>query len=197
MTIQAKLLCAVAVSGFAAFATLPIGDPAASATELERCVRMGFKGAMLHVLGDLLGSVAAIGAAIVIWTTGWTPIDPILSVLLSALILRSGWALLKSSLNILMEGVPGNVVVDEVRGALNGIEGVKSIAHLHIWSITSGRPAATLELSLAAGADAAATTQRVKTVLADSYAIGHATIEIDWDGSEGTCPLPQPAAQRH
>jgi cobalt-zinc-cadmium efflux system protein len=158
---------------------------------------INIKGALLHVAGDLLGSVAAIAAAIVIWLTGWTPIDPILSVLLSALILRSGWSLLKSSLNILMEGVPGNVVVDEVRGALAAVEGVKRIAHMHIWSITSGRPAATLELSLVAGADAAATTQRVKTMLAERYAIAHATVEIDWDGSEGTCSLPQATPQVH
>ncbi|HTN62573.1 MAG TPA: cation diffusion facilitator family transporter [Devosia sp.] len=155
---------------------------------------INIKGALLHVMGDMLGSVAAIAAAIIIWFTGWTPIDPILSVVLSALILRAGWMLLKSSLNILMEGVPGNVVVDEVRGALARVEGVKAIAHMHIWSITSGKPAATLELSLLAGADAAATTQRVKALLAERYGIGHATVEIDWTGSEGTCPLPEPAA---
>lgn len=158
---------------------------------------INIKGALLHVVGDMLGSVAAIAAAIGIWLTGWTPLDPILSVLLSGLILRSGWALLKSSLNILMEGVPGNVVVDDVRGTLAEVEGVASIAHLHIWSITSGRPAATLELRLVAGADAAATTQRVKAVLAEKYDIGHATVEIDWDGSHRGCPLPQPAAHAH
>jgi cobalt-zinc-cadmium efflux system protein len=156
---------------------------------------INIKGALLHVMGDLLGSVAAIGAAIVVWFTGWTPIDPILSVLLSALILRAAWMLLKSSLNILMEGVPGDVVVDEVRGALSSVEGVKAIAHMHIWSITSGKPAATLELSLADGADAAATTERVKAVLAERYAIGHATIEIDWRGSVGICPLPHAKAK--
>lgn len=151
---------------------------------------INIKGAMLHVLGDLLGSVAAIVAAIVIWLTGWTPIDPILSVLLSALVLRSGWALLKSSLNILMEGVPGNVVIDEVRGALSAIPGVKAVSHVHVWSITSGRPAATLELALAGGADPAGTTAAVKTVLADKYGIGHATVEIDWAKTAGTGALP-------
>lgn len=155
---------------------------------------VNIKGAMLHVLGDLLGSVAAILAAIIIWLTGWTPIDPILSVLLSALILRSGWGLLKSSLNILMEGVPGNVVVDEVRGALAAVPGVRAIAHMHIWSITSGRPAATLEVSLMEGADPAETTRRIKAVLAERYKIGHATVEIDWRGATGGCSLPGPAA---
>jgi cobalt-zinc-cadmium efflux system protein len=89
-----------------------------------------------------------------------------------------------------MEGVPGNVVVDEVRGALAAIPGVKAIAHMHIWSITSGRPAATLELALDAGADPAKTTQRVKEVLEERYKIAHATVEIDWDGSPGVCCLP-------
>lgn len=155
---------------------------------------INIKGALLHVIGDMLGSVAAIGAAIIIWLTGWTPIDPILSVVLSGLILRSGWVLLKSSLNILMEGVPGNVVIDEVRGALGAIEGVKAISHIHVWSITSGKPAATLELLLADGADAETTTKRVKAMLRERYGIGHATVEIDWHGSVGTCPLPEQAA---
>lgn len=160
---------------------------------------INIKGALLHVMGDLLGSVAAIAAAIVIWLTGWTPVDPILSVLLSGLILRSGWALLKSSLHILMEGVPGDVVVDEVRGVLASVEGVKAISHMHIWSITSGKPAATLELALADGADAAATTDRVKDLLMERYGIGHTTVEIDWRGSVTACSLPHSAgpAARH
>jgi cobalt-zinc-cadmium efflux system protein len=186
-TILAGPMLAVAVAGLVinalVFFILSLGDKD----------HINIKGALLHVMGDLLGSVAAIAAAIIIWLTGWTPIDPILSVLLSALILRSGWALLKSSLNILMEGVPGNVVVDDVRGALSAVDGVKAISHMHIWSITSGKPAATLELSLADGADAAATTDRVKAVLMERYGIGHATVEIDWRGSVGACSLPQSA----
>jgi cobalt-zinc-cadmium efflux system protein len=184
-TILAGPMLAVAVAGLVVnglvFFILSRGDKD----------HINIKGALLHVAGDLLGSVAAIAAAIIIWLTGWTPIDPILSVVLSGLIRRSGWMLLKSSLNILMEGVPGNVVIDEVRGALASVEGVKTISHIHVWSITSGKPAATLELSLADGADAATTTDRVKTLLMERYGIGHVTVEIDWRGSVGTCPLPQ------
>jgi len=157
---------------------------------------VNIRGAMLHVVGDLLGSVAAIVAAIVIWLTGWMPIDPILSILLSVLILRSGWTLLKTSLNILMEGVPGNLVVDEVQGALAAVPGVRTIAHMHVWSITSGRPAATLEVTLTEDADPAETTRRIKGVLAERYQIGHATVEIDWAGSCRACSLPQPEAQQ-
>ena len=151
---------------------------------------VNIRGAMLHVVGDLLGSVAAIVAAVAIWLTGWTPIDPILSVLLSVLILRSGWGLLRSSINILMEGVPGGMAVDEVRAGLMTVPGVRSVAHMHIWSITSGRPAATLELTLEHDADAPATTRKVKDLLADRYGIGHSTVEIDWSGLRGTCTLP-------
>jgi len=190
--VMAGPMFAVAVAGLvvniAVFLILRRGDQE----------HINIKGAMLHVLGDLLGSVAAIVASIVIWLTGWTPIDPILSVLLSALILRSGWSLLRSSLNILMEGVPGGMAVEDVRKALMELPGVRAVAHIHIWSITSGRPAATLELCLEPGADAAETTKRVKAVLAERYAIAHSTVEIDWTGrTSNACTLPQPEPTAH
>ena len=81
---------------------------------------VNIKGAMLHVMGDLLGSVAAIVAAIAIYFTGWTPIDPILSVLILLLILRSAWALLKNSLHILLEGAPADIDIERAAHASDG-----------------------------------------------------------------------------
>ncbi|MEO5805795.1 cation diffusion facilitator family transporter [Devosia sp.] len=151
---------------------------------------VNINGALLHVTGDLLGSVAAIGAAIIIYFTGWMPIDPILSVLLSALILRSAWSLLKGSLHILMEGTPGNVVIDELREHIvQTVPGVAQLSHVHVWSITSGRPAATLELRLAAGADPAVTSRAVKAELRKTYGIVHTTVEIDWGNGAPECDL--------
>lgn len=151
---------------------------------------VNIRGAMVHVLGDLLGSVAAIGAAVVIWLTGWMPIDPILSVLVSLLILRSGWALFRNSLHILMEGTPGNVVIEDLSKALVArVPGLASVRHVHVWSITSGKPVATLEIVLADGADAAAVTRAVKAALLADYGITHATIEIAWGDGGPACAL--------
>lgn len=151
---------------------------------------VNIKGAMVHVLGDLLGSVAAIAAAITIWLTGWMPIDPILSVLVSILILRSAWKLFRGSLHILMEGTPGNVVIEDLgRDLVTKVPGLAIVRHVHVWSITSGRPVATLEVVLAPGADAGAVTRAVKGALRDDYGITHATVEIVWDENAPACAL--------
>ena len=151
---------------------------------------LNIRGAMVHVMGDLLGSVAAIAAAVVIYVTGWTPIDPILSVLLSLLILRSSWLLLKNALHILMEGVPDGIALADIRAHLcNHVPGLEDVAHIHVWSITSGKPAATMEIRLAPGADPARCVAATKRALATAFGIAHATVEIDWGRSEPECAL--------
>ncbi len=151
---------------------------------------VNIRGAMLHVLGDLLGSVAAIAAAIVIWLTGWMPIDPILSVFVCLLVLRSAWKLFRGSLHILMEGTPGNVAIEDLeKSLLAAVPGLKAARHIHVWSITSGKPVATLEIVLAPGADAAATTLATKQALLGEYGITHSTIEIVWEEGKPGCAL--------
>ncbi|QUS35173.1 cation diffusion facilitator family transporter [Falsirhodobacter algicola] len=147
---------------------------------------VNIRGALLHVAGDMLGSVAAILAAGIIWATGWVAADPILSVLLSALILRSGWALLRSSFDILMEGAPPGAAPEQVRAHLRALAGVEDVHHLHIWQITSGQVAATLHLRTSG--DARAAVRRVKRALAHDFGIAHSTVEIDWT------PEPEPCA---
>ncbi|MGO4854123.1 cation diffusion facilitator family transporter [Phaeovulum sp. W22_SRMD_FR3] len=156
---------------------------------------LNIRGAMVHVMGDLLGSVAAIAAAVVIYVTGWTPIDPILSVLLSLLILRSSWLLLKNALQILMEGVPDGIALDDIRQHLRArVPGLDDVAHIHVWSITSGKPAATMEIRLTAGADPASCVAATKAALALGFGIAHSTVEIDWARTDPECPLaPAPA----
>lgn len=140
---------------------------------------VNIRGATLHVLGDMLGSVAAIVAALVIHFTGWMPIDPILSVLVCLLILRSAWALLRNALDILMEAVPPDIDIavlqDHVRQTVPGVAGVD---HVHVWSITSGKVLATLELTLAEDAQAPQVVPAVKRALAERFSIGHATVEV-------------------
>ena len=96
---------------------------------------LNVRGALLHVLGDLLGSVAALTAGAVIWITGWTPIDPFLSMFIGLLILVSSVSLLREVLHILMEGVPPHVDLDEVARAVVSVNGVISVHDLHVWSI--------------------------------------------------------------
>lgn len=147
---------------------------------------VNIQGALLHVVGDLLGSVAAIVAAIVIHFTGWTPIDPILSVLILGLILRSAWALLKNSVHILLEGTPADIDIERIEAQLvDSVEGLHCVEHVHVWSITSGQPAATLEAHITPDADPRAVTRAIKQTLADRFGIGHSTVEIVWDEGEG------------
>jgi cobalt-zinc-cadmium efflux system protein len=151
---------------------------------------VNIRGAAAHVLGDLLGSVAAIVAAIGIWLTGWMPIDPLLSGVVCLLILRSAWILLRGSLHILMEGAPGNVVVEEIGPHLTGaVPGLAEVRHIHVWSITSNRPMATLEIALQPGADPATVTRATKAALLEAYGIAHATVEVDWGHGAAPCVL--------
>lgn len=143
---------------------------------------VNIRGAMVHVMGDLLGSVAAIAASVTIWFTGWMPIDPILSVLVSLLVLRSAWRLFRGSLHILLEGAPQDLVVEDMTTALVAkVPGLAEVRHVHVWSITSGRPLATLEVVPEAGADPAGVAQAVKAALASDHGITHSTVEIVWD----------------
>lgn len=99
---------------------------------------LNMKGALLHVFGDLLGSVAAIVAALSIMFFGWGFMDPLASVIVAVLIAVSGFRILRQSLNVLMEGVPENIDVDTVINTINNVDGVEDAHHLHVWSISSG-----------------------------------------------------------
>lgn len=150
------------------------------------------KGAILHVMGDLLGSVGAIVAAIVIYYTGWTPIDPILSVLVAALILRSASRLLLKSLHILLEGAPDHATPEKVeQGLMAAVPGLAAVSHVHVWQLTSGRTMATLHIRPNTDDDARAVVKRVEQALRDQFSIEHATIGIDWnsDVDENACSL--------
>ena len=118
---------------------------------------LNMRGAILHVLGDLLGSVAAIVAALVILATGWTPIDPILSVLVAVLILfRSAWSLMREAGHLLLEGVPASLDRDGIaRDIEANVAGVREVHHMHVWSLDGAKNMATLHACLAEGADAA------------------------------------------
>jgi cobalt-zinc-cadmium efflux system protein len=144
---------------------------------------LNVRGAMLHVVGDMLGSAAAIVAALVILWTGWTPIDPLLSVFVAVLILRSAWYLVAESGHILLEAAPKGLDVRALKADLvAAIPGVEDVHHVHAWSLTEDRPMVTLHARIAAPADAAETARlsaAIKSHLHARYGITHATVEIE------------------
>jgi cobalt-zinc-cadmium efflux system protein len=143
---------------------------------------LNMRAAILHVTGDLLGSVAAIAAAIVIMTTGWVPIDPLLSVLVALIILRSAWQIVRDSGHMLLEGTPEGLDVREVRETLQReVPFVEDIHHVHAGSVSAERPMVTLHAKIVEGADVMSTTASIKRVLAVRFEISHATVEIEHD----------------
>lgn len=157
------------------------------------------KGAILHVMGDLLGSVGAIVAAIVIYLTGWTPIDPILSVVVAILILRSAWKLLAKSLHILLEGAPEDATPEKLeRGLMDSVAGLAAVSHVHVWQLTSGRTMATLHVRPNDDDEARLVVKRVEQALRGQFNIEHATVAIDWnaEGGANACSLQAPAEHR-
>jgi len=141
---------------------------------------LNIQGAVLHVLGDLLGSVAAIVAALVIFWTGWMPIDPLLSLLVALLIMRSAWLLVRKSGHILLEGTPEWLDVDELRRSLvAAVPPVEDIHHVHAWMLTSERPLLTLHARVRADADHDQVLKAVQEALAREHGIDHATIQIE------------------
>ncbi len=144
---------------------------------------LNMRGAALHVLGDLLGSVAAITAALVILYSGWMPIDPILSIGVALLIFRSAWHLVKRSGHILLEGAPEWLNVDEMQSKIVAANPqVKEIHHVHVWGLTPQHPMLTMHVALRQlPSDTTATVRSIKELLSKEYGINHSTIEVECD----------------
>ena len=141
---------------------------------------LNVRAAALHVAGDLLGSVAALVASLVIIFTGWTPIDPLLSVFVVLIILKSAWAVVRESGHILLEGAPRGLDSRAVADAIvEKVPGVSRAHHIHAWSITQERPMITLEADVAPGTDVSAAKASIKELLETSFGMVHATVEIN------------------
>jgi cobalt-zinc-cadmium efflux system protein len=146
---------------------------------------LNVRAAALHVMGDLLGSVGAIVAAIVILSTGWTPIDPILSVVVSCLVLRSAWRLLKESVNELLEGAPGSLDISALkRGLRREIPEVRDVHHVHVW-LVGEKPIMTLHVHVIPPHDHDALLGRIQHYLEHHYQIAHATIQMEYQPCSG------------
>lgn len=146
---------------------------------------LNVRAAALHVLGDLLGSVGAIAAAIIILLTGWTPIDPILSVLVSCLVLRSAWALLKESVNELLEGAPRSLDVSALKRELRrALPEVRDVHHVHVW-LVGEKPMMTLHVQVIPPHDHDGLLDQIHHFLQDRYQIAHATVQMEYQPCSG------------
>ncbi|EMG28022.1 hypothetical protein X560_1185 [Listeria fleischmannii 1991] len=140
---------------------------------------LNMRSAFLHVLGDLLGSVGAIIAALLIIFFGWNIADPIASVIVAVLILVSGIRVFRDSVDVLMEGKPANVDFEQIQAFLQEQKGVISVHDLHVWSITSDFPSLTVHLQVAEGVDRDFLLEKIQAGLAESFQISHCTIQME------------------
>jgi len=138
------------------------------------------RGALLHVIGDLLGSVAALVAGAVVYWTGYTRMDPILSLLVALLILRSTLSLLKESIGVLLQGVPTNVSYVAVGRALAALPGVTGVHDLHVWHLSAERVALSAHLTLTDGSVWPRVLTSAQRMLAQDFAIDHVTLQPAW-----------------
>lgn len=150
---------------------------------------LNVRGAAIHVLGDLLGSVAALIGGIVIVLTGWMPIDPLLSVVVAVIIVRSGWHVIAASAHILLEGAPKELDTRDIGPDLiANVKGVDGVHHVHVWSITQSRRMVTLHALICDGADFDTVVKDIKARLKSRFGLDHATVEVEREECADTEP---------
>ena len=135
------------------------------------------RAALLHVLGDMLGSVAALVAGIVIWFSGWMPIDPILSMFIGVLILISSLRLLRDAGHVLLEGVPAGLDTEEIGHSMASIDGVSSVHDLHVWSLSSTEISLSAHIVIDDMRNWQDILARLQTHLQERFNIGHTTLQ--------------------
>jgi len=144
---------------------------------------LNVRGALLHIWGDMLGSAAAVGAAVVIMTTGWMQIDPLLSILVGLIVLRSAWSLLRDAAHILLEGVPEQLDVREIGPDLvANVAVVEDIHHVHAWSLSQERSLLTLHARIVKDAHPDSAIADIHARLASRFGIRHVTVQIELGG---------------
>ncbi|MBM3560790.1 MAG: cation transporter [Alphaproteobacteria bacterium] len=141
---------------------------------------LNLRGAAVHVLGDMLGSVAVLVAAAIVLTTGWIAADPILSVVVAVIVLRAAVSIVRQSAHILLEGTPAGIDVRHLAGDITAtVAGVVDVHHVHLWGLTPERPIITLHARVAPDADLARVLAAIKLLLAEDFSIAHSTVQIE------------------
>jgi cobalt-zinc-cadmium efflux system protein len=155
---------------------------------------LNVRGAYLHVIGDLLASVAVIVGGVVIWKTGWTLVDPILGFAIGLLLLFGAGRLVRESVHVLMEGVPAGLTVEGVAAAVLAVPGVADFHRVHIWSLCSHIRAlsAHLTVDVAANREAHAVLDEVNALLRERFGITHTTLQSECRGCAAEGPFCTP-----
>ena len=169
-----------------------------AATILIRAGResLNVEAALRHVFADLLGSGAVLVAALVIVTTGWTLVDPLVSIGIALLIVASAWGVLRDSTSILMEATPSGIDAEAVATTIVDVDGVTSVHDLHVWRITSGFDALAAHVLVGRGEDCHGLRREIEAVLRDRFGITHTTLQVDHDASDALIELERPSASR-
>lgn len=141
---------------------------------------LNIKGAYLEVWSDMLGSIGVIVGAVVIKLTGWSWVDSIIAVAIGLWVLPRTWTLLKESVNVLLEGVPEGLGVDDIKSTLLGVDGIFNVHELHVWSISSGKSSLTVHLASTYPPERwPQLTAVIRQLLGEKFAIFHATIQLE------------------
>ncbi|MFK0272157.1 cation diffusion facilitator family transporter [Ensifer sp. NPDC090286] len=147
---------------------------------------LNVKGAYLEVWSDMLGSVAVIVGAVVIWLTGWQLVDSLLAVGIGFMVFPRTWVLLKECVNILLEGVPPGMRLADVHATIAAVPGVASVHDLHLWAITQSQPSLTAHAVLADGADAEAVRRAIEDRLRATFDLHHTTLQMEREDRAAT-----------
>jgi cobalt-zinc-cadmium efflux system protein len=145
------------------------------------------RGAYLEVIGDLIGSLGVILAAVVIATTGWRYADPIIAAAVGLVILPRTWRLARAAIRILVQAAPAHLDVRAVRDRLAAVAGVCDVHDLHVWTLTSGMEVASAHLLLDPAAEVGAVLANAQETLHAEFQIDHATLQIEPAGAGGVC----------
>ena len=151
---------------------------------------LNLRGAYLHVVSDLLGSLGAALGGVVILTTGWQEADPLVSLLIAGLILFSSWKLVREAVDVLMEAVPAHVDVDELERALAAVEGVEEVHDLHVWTLTTGRYALSAHVVARDRVGDDGLLAALSEVCRRDFQVEHTTIQVEHESQRPWEPAP-------
>lgn len=171
--VEAKTLIAISLGG------LLVNVISAKVLHGAHAHDLNLRGAFLHVLGDLFGSLAAVIAGLLILWRGWLWADPIFSVVICVLIVYSSWRLVTEAVNVLLEGTPAHINAAAVEAAMRTVNGVRDIHDLHIWTITSNRYAVTAHVIIAESENSYRILRELREMLAEKFKLTHSTLQIE------------------
>ncbi len=155
---------------------------------------LNIRGAYLHIVGDALSSVGVVIGGVIILYTGWYLIDPILSIMISLVIIFGAWSLVKESVNILLESAPAHINIDTIAAEIAKLKGVREAYHIHLWSITSGVYALSAHVLIddQMVSDSRELNDRIRKLLSEKFKVLHSTIQLECEKCDmnPTCSLP-------